>query len=368
MKRWIRLLVKLLATVGAVGGLLFGAHMIYDRPDSAPYCANPVESTPTAQGLDAAALEAAYQQAADIPELFSLVVVRNDLIVCEAYFQGQDIDSSRNVKSVSKGLLSALVGIALDEGLIPGLDTKISTYFPEYYLSELDDPRKADVTIRHLLTMTGGWEWVENAQVTLDWWRSDDSNEFALSLPVAQDPGTTFNYTTAGSHLLATLLAGIVPDNDLRSYADDRLFDPLGMTLTQWDQDSQGNYFGGAEMYFTPRDMAKFGILYMNGGAHGSHQVVPADWIHESTSPQVERIDPAIDPEGVWNYGYMWWLRPFAGHDTYFALGYGGQFIFCIPSLDLVIVVTSTIYNDNSHVPAVWDLVEKELIPAVLVE
>lgn len=322
-----------------------------------PYCAEGVEITPAAAGLDPAGLEEAYGQAAATPDLLGLLVLRNDRTVCEAYFRGYGPETAHNVKSVSKSVLSALVGIALAEGHLPGLDARIAPYFPEYYDGLVDDPRKADVTIRHLLTMTGGWQWIENGPVTTEWWTSPNWNQFALALPLEADPGTDYTYTTAGTHLLATILERTVPGG-LRAYAEDRLFEPLGVRVHRWDEDPQGNPFGGSEMYFTARDLASFGILFMNGGLHGGRTVVPSAWVEESTGVQV-------DLNGAWDYGFLWWLRDFAGHRAHHAWGYGGQFIFDFPSLDLVIVALSTHADHTGQSEAVLDLVEEHLVPIV---
>ena len=345
----------LLLTIPAFIGLSACSDAVGDT--DLQFCTEPLESTPSSEGIDPVALDQIYRQAEQMPDLLSLLVVRHDLLVCEAYFRGYDATEAFNVKSVSKSILSAVVGIAIEEGHIPSLDTPIAGYFPEYYPDQVDDARKESITVRHLLNMTGGWQWGEAAPVFADWAFSSNWNDFLLALPLSHDPGQTFNYTTAGTHLLATLMNRAVPGG-LLAYAEDRLFGPVGMTLDRWDTDPQGNPIGGAEMFFTARDMAKFGILFMNGGSHSGEQVVPAAWVQASTQMQA-------DPGTEWDYGYLWWLRSFAGRPSYHAWGFGGQFVFNIPSLDLIVVVTSTLRNQDAYWQGVFDLLEDQVLPAV---
>lgn len=262
------------------------------------------------------------------PELHSLLVVRHGRLVVERYFGGTQPQDTWNVKSVTKCMLSALVGIALERGYIRSLDQPVLDFFPEYR-DQVTDPRLQQITIRHLLTMSAGLEWEENGSITFRWLRSPDWVRFALQSKLVADPGAMWNYNSALPHLLSAMLTKASGTNTL-ALARQALFDPIGAVVGKWDQDPQGYFYGGSELHMIPRDLAKFGYLYLNHGEWNGKQVVPAAWVRAST----QQTNSA-------HYGFLWWLDTFESHPLYFAQGLGGQHIVVVPDLDAVVVTTS---------------------------
>lgn len=303
-------------------------------------------------GVRDLSLESAAKAASQLPRLRSLLVSRRGTLVLERYFHGARPSQPANIKSASKSVVSALVGIAIARGVVKGLDQPIADYFPE--LAKDIDPRKRAITIEDLLTMRSGLEstsgrgygaWVQSA----NWVR------YALARPLVAPPGTSVEYSTGNSHLLSAIISKAGRTSTWQ-FAQDHLAKPLGFSLSRWPQDPQGVYFGGNDMLMTPRQMVAFGELYKNGGRVDDRQVLPASWIARSIVPH-GRSRWGSDRE----YGYGWWIRAFGAHDAYYAWGYGGQFIFVVPSLDLVVVTTSrsdVSRERRDHLGAIYELVE----------
>lgn len=287
-----------------------------------------------AAGFDLAALERALAiTAAEMPEVRAVLVARHGRLVVERYFAGAAREQAWNTKSVTKSVVSALVGIALAEGRLPGLDTALPRLLPER-AAALRDERPSAIALRDLLAMTTGWRWEENGPTTSAWLASSDRVGFMLELPIDAPPGQRFGYSTGVAHLLTASLraAGVAP----RAFAEARLLGPIDARLPRWDGDGQGIEEGGSELYLTARDMLRFGHLYLHRGRWREQQVVPAAWVDASTRAQSRR-----DP--FWaDYGYLWWLEQDDDLASFTALGYGGQAIHVVPALDLVIVVAST--------------------------
>ncbi len=260
-----------------------------------------------------------------------LLVVHRGKIVHETYHHGDSADTCYNIKSASKGVLSALVGIALREKLIKGVDQSIAELLPEYF-ERIDDPRKKAITLRHLLTMRAGLAWAENGPSTHEWFFSNDLTEWTLNSRLSSEPGTSFNYSTPLTHTLAVILAR-TSGTDLFDFSRKHLFDPVGMNVRFWFRDMQGNYFGGSEMHMSARDMARFGFLYLNKGRWAGRQIVPENWVVESVRKQTGKDQPP--------YGYLWWIGECLGSPLFAASGWGGQLICVVPDKDLVVVITT---------------------------
>ncbi len=370
-----------------------------DAPDPSPR--PPVErnstslqtSVPEAQGVDSEKLEAAYRHAENLQPLLSLLVLRNSVLVGEAYLHGADSDTAYNIKSVSKSILSALTGIALREGFVEGLEQPLSEFFPEYFepppehegwtkMRAETDSFKRRVTLRHLLDHTSGYAWKENELILTAWIWSGDYVRFFLELPFVDEPDKKFIYNTAGTHALSALL-GRTSGMTTLEFADRYLFAPTGMEIRRWDRSPEGNYIGGAEMHFTARHLARFALLYLNGGRWDGKEVLPEEWVKESTAEHVKAnygvsADESVPESWTWSflkdgnftgYGYLWWRRNTQGHETFVALGYGGQFILIIPDLELAIVATSRISGSATerfaHYGSFFDLVDNYIISAV---
>jgi CubicO group peptidase (beta-lactamase class C family) len=310
------------------------------------------------QGDSTLRFETALAVAKDLPRLHSLLVRRRGELVLERYYSGARATRPANIKSAAKSLISALVGIAIDRRLIPGVETPIVTWFPE--LKKDRDPEKQRITIEDLLTMRSGLESTSNRNYGA-WVHSRNWVQHALARPLINAPGTQMQYSTGNSHLLSAILSSAARTSTWQ-FANDALAGPLGFTLPRWPQDPQGIYFGGNDMLMTPRQMLAFGQLYLERGRLAGRQIVPEKWIERSFVARGR--SPISDQE----YGYGWWMRDLSGHRAYYAWGFGGQYIFVVPDLDLVVVTTSasTVAEDRrSHRRNVFDLVEYLIIEPV---
>lgn len=311
--------------------------------------------------------DAPLRDAAQLPRLHSLLVSRRGELVLERYFNRIRPTQLANIKSASKAVISALVGIAIDRGLIAGVKQPISAFFPDI-LTAANDPQKRQISIEDLLTMRSGLETTSNRNYGA-WVQSRNWVRHALGRPLLSDPGTQWQYSTGNTHLLSAILTK-ASGGSTWQFAQETLAKPLGFTLAKWPQDPQGIYFGGNDMLMTPRQMVAFGTLYLNRGrvnaqrGQRSRQVISSKWVEASFVP---RTRSRISEQ---QYGYGWWMRELAGQDVVFAWGFGGQYIFVVPDLDLVVVTTSssTVGEERrTHRRTVFDIVE-QLIIAPLAE
>jgi len=306
-----------------------------------------------------ASLEAAANAASELPRLRSLLVSYKGSLILERYYNGARAGQLANIKSASKSVIAALVGIAVSKGLIKSVDQPIAGYFSE--LAKDPDPKKRDITIDDLLTMRSGLESTSGREYGA-WVRSKNWVRYVLAKPLTDEPGTRVEYSTGTSHLLSALLTKATKMSTWQ-FAQQELAKPLGFTLAHWPRDPQGIYFGGNEMLMTPRQMVRFGELYENNGRIGDRQLIPKFWV-DKASVGVGRSRWGSDRE----YGSGFWIREFAGHTSYYAWGYGGQFIFIVPDLDLVVVTTSrsdVSTERRDHLGGIYDLVEYQIVPAI---
>lgn len=307
-----------------------------------------------AQAVDFSAAQNAAQQ---LPRLHSLLVSHHGELVFEHYYNGRDRYQPANMKSASKSVISALVGIAMDQGLLESVDQSIVDFFPEYG-ETLEDPAKRQITIKDLLTMQAGLETTSNRNYG-KWVMSDDWIEFILRQPMVAGAGEAMIYSTGSSHLLSAILSR-ASGMDTKSFAQQNLAQPLGFRVAYWSQDPQGIYFGGNDMEMTPRSMLAFGELYLHDGQFNDRQVISAQWINDSYRPH------ATSPRGQGRYyGYGWWLRDLADMLVPVAWGYGGQLIFVVKEYDLVIVATSESTPGparRGHLQQLYNLVEDYIL------
>jgi CubicO group peptidase (beta-lactamase class C family) len=293
---------------------------------------------PEAHGMDVASLDAARDYAfAEGRHTQGVVVVRGGAIVAEWYAPGAGPTSWAASWSMAKSVASALVGIAIGEGKIPSIDEPMTTYFPNWAGRGL-----GDVTLRDVLEMSSGLQWDESyspsdlqtSDVIQMVVREGDQLAYAASRPRAAAPGTVFNYTSGGAMLLSGVLqqaTGVTP----AEYATEHLWGPIGVTQVDMWSDAVGHTLTYCCVDTTTRDFARFGLLYLHHGRWGRRQVVPASWVADSV--QGSRAAPDT-------YGLQWWLGDADGvpADMFSARGHDGQYIYVIPSLDLVVVRNGT--------------------------
>ncbi len=291
-------------------------------------------AAPSEAGMTAGELEAAAARAAAIPRFRSLVVARHGRVVLERYFVGTDGATLFDVRSVTKSVVSALTGIAIEEQVLPGPDALVAPLLePPYRLA----PDDASLSVRHLLTMTSGFEWNDDVDYN-PWILAADHVQYLLDRPRAHAPGAVFTYNSAAVHVLGVALARAT-GVDLPRYANDHLFSALGAEGVEWEGLDRGTVNGGSGIRLRSRDMLKLGQLYLQRGWSGSRSIVPESWVDATTRPGFTWRETYGSQRGV-TYGMLWWVSD-ASPASFFAWGYGGQFIYVVPSLDLVAVTTT---------------------------
>ena len=346
MKQWGNIATTIIAVV-SIALTIQGCHNNPVSSDSSaapkfayrdPY-AWPV-ATPASQGLDTAKISVALQEMKNNVLLYSFLVVRNDSLVFE-YSRGFQKENDFEIHSAAKSFMSALIGIAIDRGIIRSAQERILSYFPDFDTAGID-PRKRAWTIEHFLTMKSGIDWDEGADHTTLFTDNVNWMYTTLKIPLRYAPGEHFLYTTPNVNLLSGILtrASAMSTYD---FAEKFLFTPLKISVRSWLRDPQGIFAGGAGMMFTPRDLARLGQLYLHNGSIDGTQIVSSQWIQQTLIPRNQTNLIWGDLTSV-NYGYLWWNN-YGGRDSVFmAAGFGGQFIFVVPARNMVIV---TIGNDN---------------------
>jgi len=321
-------------------------------------------STPAEQGLDPMLVAELYHNAAEMQTLYGLLVIKNGFLIAEGYFNEGAIDRKNQLQSATKSFTSALVGIALDQGCLSSVDQKMVDFFPEF-AGQITDPRKEQITIRDMLQMRAGYPDEETDPALFEALLSGDYLPLIVGFPLTSDPGTEFQYSGLTSHWLGIIVARSC-DTDLKSFAQKHLFSPIDSELGEnWIQDRDGYYIGLAGMHVTARDMAKFGLLYLNQGEYEGKQVLSSDWVRESLQRYSEGFRSSYGYFGDLGYGYQWWSGRAGDRYFNYASGHGGQYIVLLDELDMVIVATADPFwqqhDDESwkHESAVIKLVGK---------
>jgi CubicO group peptidase (beta-lactamase class C family) len=341
---------------------------------------------PKAEGMDPAVLATIAGNVSSVyPQVRSVLVVRHGYLVYEHYWQGRTAANGDNLYSVTKSVVSALVGIALGEGKLTGLDQPVGVLLARH-LPPDPDPRMARVTLEQLLTMTSGLAGDDpslggDPNVSRRQGASRDWVAHILGRRLATNPGAGFAYSSATSQLLSAIVTDATGQSTL-AFARARLFGPLGINSAKapapvlvahpspavvkayarapvaWPTDPQGYQLGFSGLKLPSRELAKVGYLYLNGGRWDGRQVIPAGYVAASTRPH--SIPPPDGPaEG---YGYQWWVTSQAGHPSFLAVGKGGQLLQVVPDLDLVVVITS---DPSQHRNDARELVGEAIIPAI---
>ena len=294
---------------------------------------------PEERGVDGSTLKSFHNALANV-NIQCAVTVKDGYIIDEYYKEGFDENSVFRFNSCTKSFSGALIGIAVEKGLLSGVDAKLTEFFPQ--LSQPNQADKQDITVEHLLTQTSGMYWNEwsGGDYFMRLSRSENWVDFVLSQAMVATPGKVFNYTTGGSHLLGAVIQSVAGITAYE-FGVEHLFKPLGMESVQWRADPQGISDSGNGISMTARDAAKFGQLYLNNGKWDNVQVIPEKWVSLSVAQQ------AAGSPGTGEYGYSWWLKRFGTngkwYSTYYAMGAGGQYIFVVPELNLVTVMASRV-------------------------
>lgn len=342
-------------------------------------------------GMDTEQMAAFMNALAEYPDhwVHSVLVVKDGKLVFEEYFPGADLDlsnlgdgpalASRDfdretlhaVASDSKSVTSILLGIAIDEGLVKGTEETMFSYFPDY--AHLSDATKGQITLAHMLAMTSGLPWTEayayddprNDLAAMVF--SDDPVAYALDRPAVAAPGATFIYDSGTANLLGEIIRR-ASGMTLADYAEQRLFAPLGIDAYEWYPFPHAPEMtvASSTLYLCPRDMAKIGQMALDGGVWRGTRIVSEAWLAQSTQEAIGMVAaespiPPLNPA----YGYLWWLGAFATGDTetFFAAGWGGQFIFVLPEPEMVVVFTAGGYEDRDY-DALVQIMNGYILPA----
>jgi CubicO group peptidase (beta-lactamase class C family) len=319
-------------------------------------------------GFDAGALcRTILAGATPQANLHSVVLARRGKLLAEFYFTGPDkplgawwtrntrfaADVKHDLRSISKGVVGLLVGIAQAQGKIASLQAPVLDYFPQF--AHADAPERRLITLEHLLTMTAGLEWNEGRMN-----RARRRERYILDRPVVAVPGSRFSYSGGTTVLLASILEKVT-QMPLAAYARESLFVPLGIGDVAWKADGRGQAMAFTGLRMRPRDLAKIGQMLVDGGRWQGKQVVPQDWVRASLQPHVSTGD------GL-QYGYQWWVSATAGSSTQHtwaaAFGQGGQRLFIVPALELSLVMTAGRYSQSSSGRGANDLFRRVLSAA----
>jgi len=287
-----------------------------------------------ASAPDAPALARFRDTVAGLERLHAAVVMRDGEIVLAEAFRGPPPERAVNVKSVSKSLVAALLGCALERGVVDSIGATLGETAPSL-LPPGADPRVAALTLEDLVTMRAGLARTSGPHYG-GWVASEDWVRDALGRPFVAEPGTRMLYSTGSFHVLGAALA-LAAGRDLHALADAWLGAPLGIDFAPWTRDPQGRYLGGNEMALSPLAMARIGELYRLGGTWQGERVLAPDWVERSFVPR------GRSPWSGDGYGYGWFLRPLGGQRVAYARGYGGQFIHVAPEAATVVAITSDI-------------------------
>lgn len=292
---------------------------------AAALCARPAISQSTPWTLVA-------DQARTLEQCHGLVIAQGGSEVLGEVFRGPALGRAVPIKSVSKTIVAALTGAALDRGEIPSLEATLGELTPRL-IPKAADPRVADITIENLVTMQAGLERTSGRNYG-NWVSSSNWVANALTRPMVMEPGSGMQYSTGSFHILGAVLTEVSGDS-LLAQARTRLGQPLGIEVPAWTRDPQGRFLGGNEMALSLRDMVRFGEMYRQDGMWNGTQVLSSDWVDQSFRSRTRSRFSGLD------YGLGWFLGR-TGPDTYaLARGYGGQIICVVPRLSLTIAITS---------------------------
>ncbi len=311
--------------------------------------------------LPAAADEAQFagvvERARELPRLHSMMIAQDGETVLSHAANGRSVDRAANIKSVAKSIISALVGMAIDRGLIKSANQPLAEPMP---LPAGADPKLKAVTVGNFLSMQTGLERTSGRNYGR-WVQSEDWVSFALSRPFIDEPGGAMLYSTGSSHVMSALLTR-VSGKSTWTLANEWLAEPLGISIPKWQTDPKGIYFGGNNMTLSPRALLAIGELYRNGGLHKGRRALSENWVKQSWEPRTASRFTGHP------YGYGWFMRQICSHGAYYGRGFGGQFLYVIPSLKASVVILSD-SDQHSRQEGYWwsmsELMDDHVVPAL---
>lgn len=314
-------IAALLPAVGLLAGC--GSSETITGPDAEGWRT----ASPASQGMSGSLLDEAGDFADGFPTMRSLLVVRNGYLVYERYYRGYGRDDRPVLRSVTKSIASLVYGIAFDRGDLPGLDQPVADVFPQFFPP--GDSTRRLLTVRHLLTMTSGLSSADADPDTLavNWVQA------FIQAPLLTPPGSAFRYDGAIPHILSGILTESVQQT-LAAYADQHLFGPLGISGVTWDAAPEGYTSGYSGIALRPRDLARLGQLFVDGGIWEGNQIVSSGWLEASGRNQAPGGSASA------GYGYLWWISGETGYPGFFGAGYGGQYLYVLPAQRVVVVIT----------------------------
>ncbi len=316
---------------------------------------------PEEVGLDSAALVEMFDFARErqVP-VHSVQIVRHGRLALDAYFHPYQVEMRHDIASVTKSVTSTLVGLAINQGVLPDVHQTVIDQFPRRTIANLD-ARKRALKLEDLLTMRAGWDCgvdMKDPRVNVDgrlaeMRRTSDWVQYALDLPMVTEPGARFAYCNANCHLLSAMLTQAAGTNEL-ALARRELFEPLGIRDAAWPSDPRGNNYGWSDLQLHPRDMAKLGQLFLQRGRWGDRQIVPEAWLSAATSAHVEETGNGD------HYGYYWWVPGEKFPGVFEAIGRGGQRITVWPARDLVLVFTGGGFDPGDLAPFILKAIKSD--------
>ncbi|MBN2091725.1 serine hydrolase [candidate division KSB1 bacterium] len=340
-------------------------------------------------GMDAVKLGQLLRRLEQIGEhrIHSILVIKNGKLVFEKYYAGlkfnlgqytggtgYDLNDLHVLCSATKSFTSALFGIAMDQGFIQSVEQKVFDFFPEHTDLLLQAPAKSKLSIKHLLTMTSGLTYDDESLPYTDprndmhrFYVSSDPIRFLLALPLYAEPGTIFDYANCNTNILGEIIARTVAER-LDVFAKENLFDKLGIQQHQWQAVKNNVILSSGDLHLRPRDMAKFGLLFLNRGKWNGESIISSEWCDRSTAVFLNPNHYNSEFQLADGYGFQWWQKNYFYQaktwHSYFAWGWGGQTIIMLPELNLMVVTTAGNWYDPEPISP-FTMVADYIIPSV---
>ncbi len=297
-------------------------------------------STPEQQGMDSQALLNMYKIFGNQGRI---IIIRNGYLITD-YNQSYLLKDIHHIHSCTKSIVSALIGNAIEDGYIKNINHNVLSFFPEYKNIQNLDERKKKLTLYHLLTMSSGIQWSDNPNINSNQMsHSPDWGQYVFDQPMIEEPGQVWNYNSGGSQLLSVIIQKTT-GKSAQAYATEKIFKPLGITKVNWWKDQQGHSTAGWGLHLSSFDIAKIGYLFLRKGRWQDKQVIPEQWVIESTKNHISVESGFGRGSG---YAYQWWVYtdlPFNAYKAWGSYGKHSVMIIIIPDLDMVVVLT----GDNS--------------------